>query len=633
MPQTATFLYLLRDKFSSKLRRITANVKRFSTAAKFAAGNAQLLGRKMMSIGRASVNMGRTMMMRTTLPIIAGAALATKAYANLESGMIRITNLLTRGEAKQWAAPLTKLRNEAVRAGVDIADANKGLYDTISAMGMGKPKRALDTFKSAQILSVAGFASMEASVDGMTTVMNLWKNAIPMEVATAFFSAQVKGKVTVQQLTESIRKLAPVMKTAGLSYQEMMAGVAATTVSGLAPDMAGVAMRQFLFAIIKPAKGAREAMEALNKQGYDLAIGAEQVRGKGLARTLRGYYTLAKEKGGVDKLARAIPNIRAFLQAVSTTEFSLQKFDETVKKISSDMLTGDGLLRGYSEQLASMERTGLRLKNAWLLMSSSFIQVFEKDMKRIGNYFIDLLEHWENLTDGSKKFWAIGLLILAVLPLLLMGFGFLTMGIAGFAISLGVTALALSFITAPMVFFATLIGTLITVLVGAYINSSKFRESLVHLGEAIKPLWDALKGLVFLIAVGLSKAFGGAGEEFKDFGDIAAFVINGIAYAVKGLTVMLFRLGEALGALSAGHIGDAWKILKGEIGTMSGDYLRTYMGDDYSGIAQRKAGFNNRFNFDGSIRVSASEGSQIDNANIGLQTGDQFLNMMATGRY
>jgi len=289
--------------------------------------------------------LGKTVSLKVSAPLAALEGVAIKTFSEMEKGLTDITNLLDKGEGfAAYEENLEGVQEMAIEMGFAIDDVNKSLFDNVSALGQGDV--ALEAYAEAQKLAIGGNAQLSETVDGLTSVINAYgrETTDAKDVANAFFSAQQKGKTTVSELASNIGKVAPIAKSAGIGFKELLATMSTLTLGGLSTDEATTALRATISALVKPTKEAEEVLRSLG-----VPIGALELQEKGLGFAL-AQLSKAQEDNA-DQLAKAIPNIRAL---TGVTSFSADKLDilrETQEKMNDDIKNGTGLNEAYADSL------------------------------------------------------------------------------------------------------------------------------------------------------------------------------------------------------------------------------------------------------------------------------------------
>lgn len=272
-------------------------------------------------------------------------AVPVKTFADWEKGINNVYGLMSKNEIQQYGKKIEELSKNAIHYGVSVEDANKALFDTISAMGVSE--KAFETYNQALILAKGGNADLSTSISGLTAIINAWgaANTDAATAANAMFTAQKYGVTTVQEMAGSIGQIAPTARAAGVSMEETLATLAALTKGGMSTADATTALRATMTAFIKPSK---EASETLSQ--YGIASDLVQLRQQGLSTTLSKLIKLQKQHPA--EIAKAIPNIRALNGALSLNEERLQDIDKILNQVQVDIKSGTGLKEAF-ERMSS----------------------------------------------------------------------------------------------------------------------------------------------------------------------------------------------------------------------------------------------------------------------------------------
>ena len=259
-----------------------------------------------------------------------------KAFSDWEKGIKNVFTLLSKDELAKYGEDLKNASRNAIGLGVSVEDANKALFDTVSAVGMNK--NTLEIYNQALALAKGGNAELSTSLNGIVAVMNSWgaENTNATAVANAFFTAQKNGVTTVSELAASIGEVAPMAKAMGLSMDETLASMAALTKGGLSTDAATTALKATLTALAKPSKEASETLKA-----FGVPVGITQVRAAGLTKTLQKLIELQEKSP--DAITKAIPNVRALTGVLAMDEAKMQEVHRTLGMIQDDIKNGTGL--------------------------------------------------------------------------------------------------------------------------------------------------------------------------------------------------------------------------------------------------------------------------------------------------
>ena len=255
----------------------------------------------------------------------------TEAANEFQSTMADVYTSLDKDTFEKHHNELERGSREIMKKyGLSIQETNKALADAVSAgIEAGKATEFLDV---AARLAVGGSTSLATSVDGLTSILHAYSLEVKdsESVANAFFTAQKYGKTTVEELANSIGKVAPIASQLGVSYQELMAAQSALTMKGISSNDAFMALRGALTALIKPSS---EAQKVLAEAG--VPFGAAAVKAAGLGATLEKLSHLVESNN--DAVVRAIPNIRGLTAITALSGDGFDKYSEILQKVTSDL--------------------------------------------------------------------------------------------------------------------------------------------------------------------------------------------------------------------------------------------------------------------------------------------------------
>lgn len=206
------------------------------------------------------------------------------------------------------------LRKRMVELSTRVPEApellSKALYQTISA-GIQDTAEAFGVLEVAAQAAIAGVTTTFTSVDAITTVLNAYQlgSDEARRVSDVFFATVREGKITFDELSQSIGTVATSAALTGASIEEVGAAMATLTKFGISAETAATSLNRTLLAVVNATDDEKAAAEAL---GFELSAAAIQTKG------LTGFINDLAEatQGEVNALAKIFPEIRAF-RAVS----------------------------------------------------------------------------------------------------------------------------------------------------------------------------------------------------------------------------------------------------------------------------------------------------------------------------
>jgi len=353
-----TIIYTLKDKISSGMSKIRTSVaKTKDTFANF-------------------------------LPVLAATSAAFSAmivdYAKLETKMVDVGNLF--GATKEQISDLTdSLIELSTTIPLSTDDLANSLFDVVSA-GI----EAADSIKfleTASKLAVAGVTSTNVAVDGLTSVLNAYSLTADKaeDISDKFFAAQKVGKTTIEELSNSIGRLAPITKSAGISIDEMFASVSALTLAGISTEEAVVGVRTAITSIISPSSQAAKMAKELN-----IEFNSQALEAKGLKKFLEDVVTATD--GNIEKMSILFGNIRGLNAALALSSGEFSKLEKALNSLSKAQ--GE-TAKAFEKQTDTISFQSKRIKNNILAITRSFANFYTPAIKtalKATNYLIEAFE-------------------------------------------------------------------------------------------------------------------------------------------------------------------------------------------------------------------------------------------------
>lgn len=238
---------------------------------------------------------------------LAGAAgQAFEEFKNLDTAVKNIGTLGVEN-FEEFAELSTELSRKVPESAAGIANA---AYQAVSAGISGTNEEILGFVQQAAQVGVAGLATTEDAVNGLTSVLNAYGKETSQagEVSDTFFAAIKLGKTSFNEINAGLANVVPAASAAGVSFDEVAAGIAQMTALGVPTAQATTQMRAAIIELQKPGKPLAEAMEAA---GLSVANIGEEIKSKGLIGVLQQV-----EKGGLN-LGKSMTQIFSSSEAAS----------------------------------------------------------------------------------------------------------------------------------------------------------------------------------------------------------------------------------------------------------------------------------------------------------------------------
>lgn len=249
--------------------RLTANIKPFRT-------NLNKAERAMDRMGRKMQQTGKNLSMKLTAPITALGAISFNVFKNFEAEMAKVQavsgataeefealsdNAKELGASTMFSArEVATLQTEFAKLGFTAKEITKVTGATLAlAQASGT-----DLARAAE---VAGSTLRAFGMDASET------NRVTDVMASSFSSSALD----METFAESMKFVAPVAKSAGMSLEETSAMLAVLANNGIKGSQAGTALRRIISEIGASGKPTAEALKDLAAQGLNLADAKDEV--------------------------------------------------------------------------------------------------------------------------------------------------------------------------------------------------------------------------------------------------------------------------------------------------------------------------------------------------------------------
>lgn len=276
-----------------------------------------------------------------SLPFIGGI----KVYADFEQQLANVATMLERPE-EQLPGFRQAIRDLAIEFGESTEALAGGLYDILSA--------SIPTEQALEVLSVsaraakAGLTDTATAADAITTVLNAYRLSADQagSVSDLLFGIVKRGKTTFGRLAPTIGNIATLASSAGLSLEELGAGIALLTRNGIKTEEAITALSAIISTFLKPSAEGATLAESLG-----LSLSTATLQAEGLAGVLQKIQGLPP-----DALAQLFPNVRALKGVLP----ALQNID------------------GFSDDIAALQNRAGTTETAYAVMTRTLIQAFRQ---------------------------------------------------------------------------------------------------------------------------------------------------------------------------------------------------------------------------------------------------------------
>lgn len=347
-----TLILRAKDEASQTLSNISGSL---GSVAKVAAGAAVGIGVAAAGVAAASISMA----------------------AGFEKGMREVATL-TPEVADNFKAMSNDVLELSSRMGTDAVDSTKALYQAISA---GVPAgNAIEFLEVATKAAIGGVTDTETAVDGLTTVLNAFKmDADDVgKVADIMFTTVKQGKTDFGQLSGALFNVAPIAKTAGVSFEEVSASIATLTKQGTPTSVATTQIRAAIQGLLKPSA---DMTAIFNDLGYETAAAA--IEAKGLQFALDAVRNQAG--GDVGQMQKLLGSVEAVSAALGVTGENAEMFAGDLAAMQDAAGASDAafeeMSKSFDHQMSVLQTT---LKNLMITIGMELLPIITPVIEQIG---------------------------------------------------------------------------------------------------------------------------------------------------------------------------------------------------------------------------------------------------------
>jgi TP901 family phage tail tape measure protein len=275
-----------------------------------------------------------------TLPLIGAGFVVGKMAMDFEDSMNQIKYLVgfSQKQIDDWSNKLLKLAPQLGKSPNELA---KALY-FVTSSGVDASK-ALGVVEESAKASALGLGETQQVADAVTSAMNAYskENLTAAEATNALALAVKFGKGEASSFPPVMGRILPVAAKLGVSFNEVAAGLAATTLQGATTAEAGTGIRAVMTSLLNPTE---KAQKMFAEWGTSAEALREELKEKGLLALLGDVST--KAHGNVEAIQEVFPNIRALVSAFNLTG---QNADQT-KHIFAELNTNTDIVsKGFKE--------------------------------------------------------------------------------------------------------------------------------------------------------------------------------------------------------------------------------------------------------------------------------------------
>lgn len=427
------------------LMSVNGKFTELGTRVQYAAQRQQILNKliqqgstQLLNFGKNTQWAGRQLMVGLTIPLSMLGSYAAQAFRELETETVKFKRVYgdmftNDAQVDKAVENIQTLGKEYTKYGVALKDTMKMAADAAAAGFQGQALQ--EQVAQASKLAILGQIDQQQALETTISLQNAFGISTDELAKKIDFLNAVENQtvVSLDDITTAIPKVAPVIQSLGGSVEDLAFFLTAMKEGGVNASEGANALKSGLASLINPTKAASAMLGDL---GINIT-GIVEANSGNLRNTVVAF---AQALDTLDPLNRA----RAIEKLFGKFQFArMSTLFQNVTKDGSQASRALQLAGASMESLAILsQREMKKVEDSVGTKFQAAIEQFKKDIMPIGKSFLEavtpvikvvggLLEKFNNLGDGSKKFITIMTALLGFIgPVALMAFGLLANGIA-----------------------------------------------------------------------------------------------------------------------------------------------------------------------------------------------------------
>ena len=368
----------------------------------------------MKSAGKQITDIGKTLTVGITTPLLGLGTISVKTAADFQESMSKVSAI----------------------SGATGDDLER-LTDMAKQMGATTKFSASESAEAFQYMAMAGWKT-EDMLSGISGIMNLAAASgedlalvsdICTDALTAFgMSAEESGRfadilasassnanTNVSMLGESFKYVAPLCGSMGYSAEDASIALSLMANAGIKGSQSGTSLKTALTNMLSPTSSMASVMEE-----YGLSL----TNADGSMKSLQDVMIMLREKmGGLDEATQGAAASTLFgKEALAGMLAIINASDEDFEKLTSAIYNCDGTAQNMAETMQNNLNGKLtQLKSALEGVAISFGEVLIPMLMKVVESITNVVQKFANLDEGTRKLiLTIGAIAASIGPLLLV---------------------------------------------------------------------------------------------------------------------------------------------------------------------------------------------------------------------
>jgi TP901 family phage tail tape measure protein len=311
---------------------------------------------QLTSAGQSMTQTGAMLTAGVTLPLLGIGTAAAKAATDFERELRNIQSISKDSDEATFALGerfLAMSQNLAITRD-SAANLAAGFYQIQSSGFAGE--EAMTVLEAATKAASAGLTTTEVTAKSITAILNAYgmEASEAAHVSDVLFRAGDVGVFSFEEIAGTIGDVIGTSAAAGVSIEEVAAGFATMTKSGISANEAATSLNQLMLSYISPSKEAAKAAAAM---GIDLSAAA--LSSQGLSGVIQELATHTDMWAAVATNADA--PLQAQLSSVEASEEALKRYKLELE--SSGQLTAEAR-KQITQQAAALKLQRMDIESA-----------------------------------------------------------------------------------------------------------------------------------------------------------------------------------------------------------------------------------------------------------------------------
>lgn len=278
----------------------------------------------------------------------------------------------------------------------------KAFYEIISA-GAKDAASATATLTASNRLAVGGITSVATAADVLTSTLNAYGDAAGSaeDISDALFIAVRNGKTTVEEMAAGLGKATPIAAQLGVSFDQLVASVAALTSGGIKTSEAITGVRAIMASVAKPTQDAKNQAKLLG-----LEFNSAALRAKGFQGFLADV--VEKSKGNTDALANLFGGVDALVPVLALGGEAGKAFAATMDDLGGKA----GATQSAFDKMAAspgfqIDKLFANMKDEALTLGIGLLNILVPAIKAINDNFDQFAGYAKGAAIAAAAFYAV----------------------------------------------------------------------------------------------------------------------------------------------------------------------------------------------------------------------------------